>query len=174
MHWFKSGIFLLTLFMFTSAGRAPREKTQWISLQEAMDRCSREPRPILIDLYTTWCGWCKVMDKQTYSKSQVARYLGDKFYTVRIDAEGRNDIRWKGKTFSYNPAYKVHDFAVYLTGGQLAFPTTVILPADGSAPQAIPGYLEPAQFEVLVKYFGEGHFGRQSFAQFREQFKSSW
>ena len=41
-------------------------------------------------------------------------------------------------------------------------------------PQAIPGYLEPKDFEMIVKYFGEGKFGKIPFKEYQKNFKTSW
>lgn len=149
------------------------EKMKWMSLQQVQDSLQSVKRPVLIDLYTDWCGWCKVMDKKTYANKNVSSYLQEKFYSVKVDAESRKDLSWKGKAYSYNRDYKTNDFAIYLTNGQLSYPTTVFIPVDGE-PQAIPGYLSPAEFESLVKYFGEGKFGKVSFDEYQRSFKSSW
>lgn len=168
---------LLAMFGFITAAKkstvTDTEKTQWISLQEATNKLSSEKRPVLIDLYTDWCGWCKVMDKKTYSNKKVSEYLAKKFYAVKLNAETRQQVSWAGKEYSYNDQAKMNDFAMYLTNGQLMFPTTIIIPEDGQ-PQAIPGYLDPKNFEVIAKYFGEGNYGKVPFAEFEKKFKSSW
>jgi thioredoxin-related protein len=149
------------------------EKMKWLTLQQVEDSLQKARRPILIDLYTDWCGWCKVMDKKTYANKNVSSYLQEKFYSAKVDAESKKDFMWKGKSYSYNRDYRTNDFAIYLTNGQLSYPTTVFIPVDGE-PQAIPGYLTPAEFESLVKYFGEGKFGKVSFDEYQRNFKSSW
>ena len=78
------------------------------------------------------------------------------------------------KQFAFNPQYKTNEFAIYLTGGQLSYPTTVIIPTDGSGPQAIPGFLKPADFEIILKYFGEGKYGKVPFNEYRKTFKATW
>jgi len=150
-----------------------RENLSWMSIDEVAGKLQKEQRPILIDLYTTWCGWCKEMDKKTYSNKQVAQYLQDKFYPVKVDAETHTTINWNGRTYQFNPNYRSNEFALYLTHGRLEFPTTIIIPPGGE-PQAIPGYLEPKELELLVKYFGEGKFGKVSFDDYQKGFKPSW
>jgi thioredoxin-related protein len=149
------------------------EALSWMSIDEAAGKLQKEQRPVLIDLYTTWCGWCKQMDKKTYSNKQVAQYLREKFYPVKVDAETRATINWNGRTYQFNPDYRSNEFAMYLTHGRLEFPTTIIIPPGGE-PQAIPGYMEPKELEMLVKYFGEGKFGKESFDDYQKGFKPSW
>ncbi|HVU84416.1 MAG TPA: DUF255 domain-containing protein [Puia sp.] len=155
--------------------RAPlrRQEISWMSVDEAAGKLQKEQRPVLIDLYTTWCGWCKQMDKKTYSNKQVAQYLQDKFYPVKVDAETHATINWNGRAYQFNPSYRSNEFALYLTHGRLEFPTTIIIPPGGE-PQAIPGYMEPKELELLVKYFGEGKFGKVSFDEYEKGFKPSW
>jgi thioredoxin-related protein len=155
-------------------GSAPAaDKLKWMTIEDVTTGLQKEKRPVLIDLYTDWCGWCKVMDKKTYHNKNVSEYVQQKFYPVKFDAEGRKDITWNGRTYSFNTRNKAHDFAIYLTNGELSFPTTVFIPVNGE-PQAIPGYLAPNEFELLAKYFGEGKFGKVPFEEYRRNFKSQW
>jgi thioredoxin-related protein len=163
----------LTIFSCAQKPAAEAEKLQWMTLDEVVASMKKEKRPILIDLYTDWCGWCKVMDKKTYSNKNVSAYITEKFYPVKLDAEQRKNISWNGKDYGFNSNYKTHDFAVYLTNGQLSYPTTVFIPVDGD-PQAIPGYMTPGEFELLAKYFGEGKFGKVPFGDYQKSFKSKW
>src|SRR5262249_53458391 len=50
----------------TVAERA-RGSVAWMTVDEAAGKLQQEKRPVLIDLYTSWCGWCKEMDRKTYS-----------------------------------------------------------------------------------------------------------
>jgi thioredoxin-related protein len=159
---------------YNNSYRPTGEKLQWMTLSEAATKLKVEKKPILIDLYTNWCGWCKVMDKNTYTNPMVIKYIKDNFYPVKLDAETKETLSWKGKQFVYNADYKVNEYAVEITGGQLSFPTTVILPVDGSAPQAIPGYLKIPDMELILKYFGEGHFGKTPFTEYRQKFTAVW
>lgn len=149
-------------------------KIKWMSLPDAEKAMKKVPKPILIDLYTDWCGWCKVMDKKTYDNEKVAAYLQENFYPVKLNAESRDSISWAGKTFGYNKQYRINELAIYLTGGDLSFPTTIFIADEKSGPQSIAGYLKPADLEPLAKYFGEGHFGKTSFQDFQKNYKNEW
>ena len=85
-----------------------KEKIHWISFEEAEKLNKEKPLPILVDIYTDWCGWCKVMDKNTFADPEVARILNEKFYPVKFNAEQREDVTFQGNTFK---------FAAYGNGG---------------------------------------------------------
>lgn len=164
------------LFLLVSSFQinVPKEKLQWLSLEEAEQKSAQEPRPLLIDLYTDWCGWCKVMDRKTYSSQDLIKYLNQKFYVVKLNAESKKDITWKGKVYSYNAGFRTHDIAITFTKGELAYPTTVILPVNENDPQAIAGMLDVKEMEMLTKYFGENKYGKVSFDDYAKSFSPSW
>ncbi len=168
-------IILFIVISFSSFQQnTSKERLQWITLEEAEKKLKQEPRPILVDLYTDWCGWCKVMDRKTYTNQDLIKYLNQKFYTVKLNAETKNDITWKGKIYSFNSAYKTHEIALAFTKGELAYPTTVILPVDESDPQAIAGMLEVKEMEMITRYFGENKYGKISFDDYARNFKPGW
>jgi thioredoxin-related protein len=171
------GVAVAALVVVLVSARKPVEtrggSISWLTVDEAAAKLQEAPKPVLIDLYTTWCGWCKQMDRKTYSNKQVAQYLSDKFYTVKLDAETHNTVNWQGKSYAFDPQYRCNLFAVYLSHGRLEFPTTIII-VPGYEPQAIPGYMEPKEIEMLVKYFGEGVYKSKSFDEYRQRFRGNW
>src|SRR4051794_24314566 len=109
------GYFLcsVAVLLFSSFIKPPRGKVQWLTISEVRAAYSKNPKPILVDVYTGWCGWCKVMDQQTYSNASVADYINDKYYPVKFDAESRDTVEWNGNKYSYNPQNKMNGLAVY-------------------------------------------------------------
>jgi uncharacterized protein YyaL (SSP411 family) len=151
-----------------------KDKINWISFEETEKRMKEKPLPILIDVYTDWCGWCKVMDKKTYANDNVAAYINQHFYAVKFNAESRDPIQWKGKTYTFQPQYKMHGLAIELLKGEAGFPTTVFIPVDPSDPQPVPGFLQPKDMHTLLTYFAEEHFKKVPYNKYAEKFKSDW
>jgi thioredoxin-related protein len=173
----KVTLFLLIIAMFLSVcsfNNAGKEKIQWLTVAEMQIAFSKSPRPILIDVYTSWCGWCKVMDKETYRNNKVVNYINEHFYAVKLDAEDKDAFIWLGEKYDYNPQYKANSLAVYLLDGQMSFPTTVFLTDLKAQPAPLAGYLKPVEIEAPLKYFGGGAFKSTSFSEFSQSFKSSW
>ena len=170
--------FLLVILFFclSSAKVTPtgHDKLNWISITELKAKIKSDPKPVLIDLYTNWCYWCKVMDKKTYSNPKVIAYINDHFYAVKVNAEAKDAIEWGNKSFNYNETYKINDFAMYLTSGQPGFPTTAIFADEASNPASLEGFLEPKDLEPVLKYFGEGFYKNESFQSFNANFKTTW
>ncbi len=164
----------LMLFSHTSFTPSVGGKVNWMSIDEIREALLRSHRPVLIDLYTDWCGWCKVMDRETYSSSKVADYINSHYYPLKFNAEQKDEVVWNGKTYSFDAANKTNSFAIYLTGGQLSYPTTVFLAAPDAQPAPLPGYLKPSEIEPPLKFFGDGAYKSQNYPAFMKTFKGSW
>lgn len=173
-YMYRSTILFFCLFAVVCSSMKPSSSVDWLKLDEVNTKLIKQPKPVLIDLYTDWCHWCKVMDKKTYSNQKVIEYIRDHFYASRINAETRETLTWRNKSYTYNDNYRIHDFALYISAGQAAFPTTVIIPAENAEPIPVAGMLEPKELEPILKYFGDGAFKSMSFAQFQKTFHSSW
>ena len=155
---------------------APKEKTEikWLTMAQLHEAYSKQPKPIIFDIYTDWCGWCKVMDRDTYSKETVINYINTKYYAVKYNAESKDSIILGNKKFAYNPAYRANNLAVFLTGGQMSYPTTAFLPELNGQPAPLAGFMTPTQLEAPLKYFGDGAYQKQNYAEYLKTFSSSW
>ena len=169
-------ILIACLFILCSAkvNKPTHDKPNWMKMDELNGRMRSASKPVIIDLYTNWCYWCKVMDKKTYTSSKVISYINDHFYPVKLDAETKDVVQWNNKEYHFNENYKINDFTMYVTSGQPGFPTTVIFADEHSEPVAIQGFLDPKEIEPVLKYFGDGAYKKQTFTEFKSDFKSSW
>lgn len=163
-----------TVFAFSYFSEPEKEKIQWMSFEELKTAYVKEPRPIMVDLYTSWCGWCKEMDRTTYKNEKLAGYINEHFYAVKFDAESKEAISFNNKQFSFNPQYRVHELAFFLSGGQLEYPTTVFLTGIDGRPSTWSGYLKAKEMEAPLKFFGEKKYMSGSFEDFAKSMKKEW
>lgn len=151
----KSKYLYILLAIFCFSGQAISQKVKWMTIEEAMEKSKTQKRKIFIDVYTDWCGWCKVMDRETFNTTFIADYLNRYYYPVKFNAEQKKDIVYKNQVYSYirngNTGY--HNFAAQIMRGKLSYPTSVFLDENLNLIQPLPGYLKPDDFEKIMTYF---------------------
>jgi len=148
------------------------EEVNWMSFEEAIEASKKEKKKIFIDVYTDWCGWCKVMDKNTFSQGDIAKYLNDNFYSVKLDAEGEGEITFQDHTFKYVKQGRkgIHELAYALLNGKLSYPTVVFLDEDFKMITPVPGYQKPDQFYPIITFIAEDHFKSTSYEEYLKSF----
>lgn len=166
---------LLNIPFLSYAQDAPVSKPlTWYSIEEALILNEKEPRPVMIDLYTDWCGWCKVMDQRTFSNPEIARVLSTYFYPVKFDAEQKPEVNFKGRIFKFVASGQrgYHELAAALTQGKLSYPTLVFLDKSMTPLQPLPGYKTPNDLEPILNFFGTGIYLTKTYDEFLKEFKS--
>jgi thioredoxin-related protein len=124
----------------------------WRSWDAGLREAATSGRPVLVDVYTDWCGWCKRMDRDVYARPDVQDYLARKFVTVKLDAESGEVARYGGRTYTSR--------TLAARFGVTGYPATLFLSSKGAELGNVPGYLGPQDFLLLLRFIGEGHAGR--------------
>lgn len=102
---------------------------KWISWDEAVEAHARSPKMLFIDVYTDWCGWCKVMDRQTFTDPKVIKHLNDNYYAVKFNAESEPPVVFRGQEYKVVSGGRrgIHTLAYALLEGELSYPSYVYL-----------------------------------------------
>ncbi len=146
----------------------------WYTFSEAVKLQAKKPKPIMVDIYTSWCGPCRMMSTNTFGNEILANYLNEHFYPVKFNAETYDSVAFKGTVFkNQNPSgtsRPVHDFANSILDGKLVYPSIVFLNEEIQRIQVITGYYPPAQFEPILNFFGSGKYKDTSYEDFQKTF----
>ena len=148
-----------------------REVIEWISMEKALELCKTNPRKIYIDFYTDWCGWCKKMDRDSFTDQKVVREMNAHFYAVKFNAEGREKLTVNGQVYSYSPDQHINSFTLAMLDGQIGYPTSVIMGEKGEKITSVPGYQEAPMLVEILSYFGNNKHLTESFETFQKSGK---
>lgn len=148
----------------------------WMTFEEAVAKSKTEPRKIFIDVYTDWCGWCKVMDRDTFNDPHVAKILNEDFYPVKFNAEQQEDVVFNGHTFKFIPYGNkgTHELAMSLLSNKLSYPSVVFLNEKFEILQPLAGYIKAPEFHKIIQYYGENYFQKVSWQDFQSQYQSPY
>lgn len=151
---------LIFLLLLTGSVYVQAEEIKWLTIEEADKLSQEKPRPIVIDFYTDWCGWCKHMDKTTYADPVVISLINRYFYPVKIDAESSDTVKFRNKV--YAPIKNGNKFAsglaVEMLGGKLAYPTTAFIYDKEKINLVVPGYIDAFKMQGFLIYFTENAY----------------
>lgn len=155
---------------------------KWMKLEDAMKAYEKQPKPIIIDFYTDWCGWCKRMMQTTYSNQGLAAYINQNFYPVKFDAEGKDTIEYLGKKYAPLGVGQrmTHALAAKMLQNKLMYPTTLFLnnfdktKSDFALSMLAAGYLDEKKIEPMLVFALENAFRNSSFDDFNAQFQKAF
>ncbi len=153
------------------------QEVKWYTIEEAIELSKKEPRKMMVDVYTDWCGWCKVMDKNTFGNKIIADYLNENYYPVKLNAEQKEDITIGDQTYKFVAQGRrgYHELAAVLLNGKMGYPSVVFLGMVNNQLQVIylkQGYTPPKDFDQVIKFFGENYYKNKTWEEFMAEYKS--
>ncbi len=174
---------LIVLVLIGISNVNAQEKINWISMNEALTAQKKNPKKIIMDVYTKWCGPCKLMDKKTFSNNEVIKFINKNYYAVKFDAEGTEEVNYQDFTYT-NPNYQegrkgrnsqhLLAHALKVTG----YPSLVFFKEDGELIQTVVGYKTPEQLEIYLKMIANDDYLKlttgEAWQEYQEKFKGTF
>lgn len=114
------------------------QELKWYKPAEGFALAGRENKMVLLDAYTDWCVWCKVMDTATYAKPAVVEALNKDFVAIKYNPEKDGNIEIAG--LSITPEQFGSKFKIS------GYPATAFFTSTGEFIQTITGYIEQDEF----------------------------
>jgi len=138
------------LFVLVGTVTVQAQEIKWITLDEALALQKSTPKPIFMDVYTDWCGPCKMLDKNTFQTKEVSAFINKNYYAVKFNGEGNSEVNYKGVKYTnkgFDPNRKgrnsIHDFTLHLE--LEGYPSMYILNEKSDVQKIIVGYRTPEQ-----------------------------
>jgi thioredoxin-related protein len=147
---------ILTLFILFGIVTLQAQEIKWMTLDEAIALQKKKPKPIFMDVYTDWCGPCKMLDSNTFHDKNIVEIISKNYYAVKFNAEGNIPLSYLGTVYS-NPGYvadrkgrnSAHDFTRFLQ--VQGYPSMYIFDRNGVLKSPIVGYRTPEQLIEELK-----------------------
>ncbi len=140
--------------------KAKSQHREWYSFEEGIRVAEAEKKHVIIDFYTDWCKWCKVMDEKTFSQPDVEAFLFEHFVPIRLDAESNEQVSFKGQTYSFRQLTSAF--------GVTGFPSLAYLTPDIELITIVPGYIEKPMFLDILTYMSQACYAKNiPFDQFK-------
>lgn len=144
---------LVAIFSFSVANA---QEIKWLTLNEALTLQKKSPKPIFMDVYTDWCGPCKMLDAKTFKEKSVVDFVSKNYYAVKFNAEGNSEVTYLKKKYT-NPTFKegqkgrngTHQFTEFLN--LQGYPTMIIFDKKGAISKSVVGYRTPEQLLPEIK-----------------------
>ena len=137
---------LLLLFAsFSSSNDTPELK--WLDWNTGYPLAKKQNKIILVDAYTDWCGWCKKMDKDTYTNSDIIKALNKDFIVIKFNPELENIVY----ELDGNKITGRELFGQLTQGKSTGFPTTYFIQPNKKQIQIAAGYLAPNDFMKVLE-----------------------
>ena len=168
---------MIALFSFVYGQEGAQETIRWMTWDQAIatqaadlqkynqDKTTNPPpKKIFLDIYTSWCGWCKKMDASTFKDPQVARVMNEMYYPVKLDAEMTSPITYKDHTF-INPNPEpvrgrrgAHQLAASLLDNKMSYPSYVIMDENTNRISIHKGYKKKVDMLGILSFFGTNQY----------------
>lgn len=112
-----------------------------------------DSKKVIVDVFTDWCRWCKVMDDKTFTDAALINYLNENYYMVKFNAELKDELTFKGKKYAYqgNGRKGFNTLAAELTQGKLSYPSFVILDEELNTLEVTRGFKNAQQFRQVLE-----------------------
>lgn len=167
---------LLITLVCLLGGTIQAQQIKWQTIEQAAKTDAKSNTKLyFVDFYTSWCGWCKKMDRETFSHPTVALILNKYFIPVKFDAESNVEFTWAGNKYTNAEVASrnrpnTHAFAKKVLGAKMGFPSFGLFHSNQSQMTVLQGYQSADDLIVILWYFASGDNKRYPFDKYQQIF----
>jgi uncharacterized protein YyaL (SSP411 family) len=147
MKYLKLVVFIPLLLAASTPIENGSSSINWVDFNTGFPSAVEEGKIAVIDCYTDWCGWCKVMDQKTFSDPAIIKRLNEDYVTIKFNPEK------PGTYFTGSDSVSGRQLLNALSNNKPSgYPTFFFFVPQFNKMFQVPGYQDVAKFtETLDK-----------------------
>ena len=154
---------VLTILLASGCWASPAaaQALRWHAFERALAMADSSGRPVLVDVYAPWCGWCQKMKREVYPSEAVRACLDSNFVLTRLNRDDTETVHsYRGRQLS--------SLRLAQALRATAVPTVVVLAPDGRYLLHLTGFVEADGLRLVLAYIVSGAYHHSSFEVFRK------
>jgi thioredoxin-related protein len=125
---------------------------KWMSYTDGVNESKKTGKPVMIDFYTTWCKYCKLLDDTTYKDPGIVQTVSGSFIAVKVNAEGEDKVMYEGASVTERDLASKY--------GVTGFPSIWFLDGKQQKIGQVPGYESAQDFKPKLTYISSGAYAK--------------
>jgi thioredoxin-related protein len=153
-------LLLIYFIIFIAAPSFSQNKIKWNAWETLAEKMNFGDRKFIVYLYYDGCKWCRLMEESTFSNDGIAKFVNQKFYTYKLNAQYSGKIVVADKTFTNEKLskFEFHELAINLLGGDMSFPSVVFLDEKFNKLVHFDSAINAEDFEMILSYYGGDYY----------------
>ncbi len=149
-------------------------KIHWYSFEDGAKLNAQTHKKVFIDIFTDWCGWCKELDRSTFTNPSIVKLMNDNFIAVKLNAERKDTIYFNGYMFvnpNPNGNRSPNQLASSMLKGKMMYPSMVFMDDSMRIITTVQSYLKPVDLEPILAFVSQNKYSKVSFDTFKMGYK---
>jgi len=157
-------------FLNQIKAQSPPCTVEWKTVDEFNALFEKNPKKILIKVYSKDCHYCHDMDEKILSNKNIAQYINKTFYAIKLDAFDKSPINLRGHIYETKDGF--NPLASFLLKGNIKFPTLIFIDEKLTMINYSEGYNSLEIINATLHYFGGDAYKTTPFQVFQKNFNT--